>query len=293
MEILVTLKFTSTAEAARILAQLQQEQIVTTSARINPLDNPEVGGTPMPPVAPPAPAPLGNVSGLAFGQDVTLPAGAIPAPSTAVAAATPIAPAAPPVVAAAPGFGFPAPAPSIVPVAPAHMAPAAPSTLAPAAPTGKALDTTGLPWDGRIHAGTQGTNKDGSWKAKKNLDPALKAQVEAELRAALAANAGAVAPAAPSAPFPAIPPAPNAGSALPASPTDIAAALGPVTASGKPLATEFGVLMEQVADAMTSGRLDTSVISGVLRNHGLAAIGQLSYAPNVVPAVAQELAQYL
>lgn len=45
------------------------------------------------------------------------------------------------------------------------------------------LDSRGLPWDARIHAGTRAQNADGSWKALRGVDKALVPAVEAELRA--------------------------------------------------------------------------------------------------------------
>lgn len=45
------------------------------------------------------------------------------------------------------------------------------------------VDSTGLPWDARIHSGNKGRNKDGSWRKLKGVDKATVAAVEAELRA--------------------------------------------------------------------------------------------------------------
>lgn len=44
------------------------------------------------------------------------------------------------------------------------------------------LDSKGMPWDGRIHASSKTTNKDGSWRYRRNIDETLINQVEAELR---------------------------------------------------------------------------------------------------------------
>ena len=44
------------------------------------------------------------------------------------------------------------------------------------------LDTAGLPWDDRIHAGTKTHVKDGTWKFKPRTSEELKAEVTAELR---------------------------------------------------------------------------------------------------------------
>lgn len=57
------------------------------------------------------------------------------------------------------------------------------------------LDSTGIPWDERIHAGTKGKNKDGSWKGKRGVDDATIASVTAELKAMVANQNAAIAPA--------------------------------------------------------------------------------------------------
>ena len=66
--------------------------------------------------------------------------------------------------------------------------PMTPDTEAPTPPqaTGK-LDSRGMPWDSRIHAGNASKIGDGSWRKKRGVDPALVEQVEAEHRATLAA----------------------------------------------------------------------------------------------------------
>ena len=93
-----------------------------------------------------------------------------PAPSTAAADLFATAPAAP--------MDGRAPAASPPPV-PAPPAPSAPA----ASPSPAGVDSTGLPWDERIHSGTKAKNADGTWRARRGLNnPALVKQVEAELR---------------------------------------------------------------------------------------------------------------
>lgn len=50
------------------------------------------------------------------------------------------------------------------------------------------FDSAGLPWDERIHAPSKATNKDGTWRARRGIDPAIVIAVEAELRAKLAGH---------------------------------------------------------------------------------------------------------
>lgn len=92
-----------------------------------------------------------------------------------------------------------------VPTAPVPGAPMGSVAASSTPASGVELDKHGLPWDGRIHAESKGKLTDGSWRKKRQVDPALVAQVEAELRQVMGA-----APAAPLAPAAAIPAQPAA-----------------------------------------------------------------------------------
>lgn len=76
---------------------------------------------------------------------------------------------------------------AIVPAMPgatgSQAAPADDDDNTPANLSAPAVDSTGLPWDERIHAKSKATNADGSWRGKRNADAATVAAVEAELRA--------------------------------------------------------------------------------------------------------------
>src|SRR5690606_6683101 len=80
-------------------------------------------------------------------------------------------------------------------------APAAPSVETDASAD---LDSSGLPWDERIHASNRAKITNGTWRKKPGVDKDVAAQIEAELRAqypaAPAAPRGPAAPAAPAAP---------------------------------------------------------------------------------------------
>jgi hypothetical protein len=65
------------------------------------------------------------------------------------------------------------------PAPPQVITPPGPPPIVAIAPT---LDKDGLPWDQRIHSGSKAINKDGTWRTKKNLDPATLAVVTAELK---------------------------------------------------------------------------------------------------------------
>lgn len=76
---------------------------------------------------------------------------------------------------------------------------------------GSGNDSTGLPWDARIHSTPATKNKDGTWRARRGNDPAMVAQVEAELRSGALTQP-------PAPPMPAPPPMPPAIPAQPEQP---------------------------------------------------------------------------
>lgn len=59
------------------------------------------------------------------------------------------------------------------------------------------FDSSGLPWDERIHAGTKGINADGTWKRRRNTSDDVFDAVTAELRALVAGSTPAAAVATP------------------------------------------------------------------------------------------------
>lgn len=74
---------------------------------------------------------------------------------------------------------------------PAVPAPPVPVPSVPTAPVASPsladVDSTGLPWDERIHSGTKAKNADGTWRARRGMNDAAKVkEVEAELRALMA-----------------------------------------------------------------------------------------------------------
>jgi hypothetical protein len=90
----------------------------------------------------------------------------------------------------------PSAAPSVTePATPTQTTSEAPvPTATDAAPSGVDLDGEGLPGDHRIHASSKAklAKKPHGWKRKRGVDDALVAEVEAELRAAMAAGTGSV-----------------------------------------------------------------------------------------------------
>lgn len=102
--------------------------------------------------------------------------------------------------------------PSSIPVldAPAFATAGAPPlpTFATARAVPADVDSTGLPWDDRIHAGSKSKNNDGSFKKKKGIQPVEFERIAAELKAGQ--PSAPAAPQAPSAPVMQAPPMPQA-----------------------------------------------------------------------------------
>lgn len=160
----------------------------------------------------------------------------------AVVQAAPLVPAAPPTPPAAPSAPTVATAPTAVP-----------GTVE--------RDSTGLVWDPRIHASTKTKVASGAWTAKRNVDPAFKAQVEADLRGLPAPAAAA--PAVPVAP-PAAPPAPVA----------------------PPAARTFAQYMAEIGGMFSARPVDAhNAMTAALAPHGMQHVGQLAGKPELIDAV--------
>lgn len=158
--------------------------------------------------------PAGNeLEALQHDHESTMPEAAFGKPDEAAAAfgvpATPLA-GSTPVIAGGSTVAPPPPANT----APITTTPGVASSAAGASSAGVELDSKGLPWDGRIHAESKGKIADGTWRKKRNLDPALLAQVEGELRQVMGATG-----------------APLAHSTAPIATTQAPATVAPVTAN--------------------------------------------------------------
>lgn len=172
--------------------------------------------------------------------------------------------------------------------------PVAPSAL----PAGVEVDSDGLPWDERIHAGTKTTlAKTKQWKKKRGVPAELVTTVEAELRAAMAVPASgnvattAVEPSEPSAP-PAPPVAPSttvADAAQPVSPPAPAAPAQPATPPPAPAATgDISTLPELMAASTGAGKTPADMLAAA-QKCGLASVALLGARPDLIPTVAAEL----
>jgi len=152
------------------------------------------------------------------------------------------------------------------------------------------LDSKGLPWDDRIHAGTKTKTVPGAWKAKKGVDAATVASVEAELRARVAAggqapvtaNAAQQAAAGGLPPLgagPFVPP----GAALPSVQT--AAPSGPV------IPVTFEDFMPRITAACVAGILPMEAVNNAVAAYQLPSITALQQNLTYVPHVWQYLQQ--
>lgn len=222
-------------------------------------------------------------------------------------------------------FSLPAASsPSAPPVAPVGVAPSAglpPIPSAPSAPTAGAVerDDKGDPYDARIHSEARTKNNDGSWRFRRKLDEAVKAQVLAEIRSApvgiVQPNVGAVPPPPPPPPAavppppPVIPPPPlqvpappaarlpdpplavvvpappvNPTATVPAPPSAIAASSVAATASGP---ITFRDLVVKLNKAMAAGTVTQEALQLACVELGLdspSALASPEYA-HLAPAL--------
>lgn len=171
-----------------------------------------------------------------------------------------------------------APAPSLPPVPTAPALPPLPAaTTAPAAapaPVTADVDASGIVWDERIHAGTKTKTKDGMWKKKRGVDPAVVTSVEAELRGHGPATPPAPAPAAAPAPAP-VPVPPVAAAAAPAAPVP------PVVTQATEDPRAMGaMIIQRLVAAKGAGKIDQSGLNQlVLHFTGQPTLGTISMAP--------------
>lgn len=173
------------------------------------------------------------------------------------------------------------PAPGAVVVPPPPIALAVAGATAPAVPsvpgatvsgTGAApLDSEGLPWDHRIHSETRACNKDGTWRVKRNSDPAFVEGIKAELRGVMAA--------------PAATPVPTVAGV----PQEVASAgFGADDAAGAG-ALDFPAFMEKVTARMVRGEVSFIEIEAAAQRAGLPSLQGLAQRPDLIAAVAADL----
>ncbi len=185
-------------------------------------------------------------------------------------------------------FGSLPPAPMAMPGIPVAPAPVAAPVASPINME-YGVDSRGLPWDTRIHAVTQGVNKDGSWRYRRGVEKNVIDQVEQELRSKVGAPVAAT-PAIPAsfvipqAPAPFVPPVvlqPAPAAPVPAPPIQqpvVAPAPAPVAPvlSAHTLETFKTTLVATLARLVQEGKLTHEYVQSLKNYFGVEQIWQLS-----------------
>jgi len=165
------------------------------------------------------------------------------------------------------------------------------------------LDADGLPWDARIHSNGRAKIQAGTWKEKRGVDDATKAQVIAELRGVLGTPSPVAQPV-PLPPVPAVPTPPALvidlpGSAVPNVPVPPAPTPSnvspPASVGATPPAVPsaagmtFPQFCVKVTTAINAGQLTKETLDAVLVAHGLSSLPTLAPFPHLVGPVAAAL----
>jgi hypothetical protein len=142
-----------------------------------------------------------------------------------------------------------------------------------------------VPWDHRIHSSTKAKIADGTWRAKRSVNPAEVTRVEAELRAALAVPApagngnGAVTPTLWPFPVPSNP-----------SPDLVAAGVVPPPPAVTPTPAgipPFPALMQRITrnTAAVGGKLSPAILANICESVGMPSLPALAARPDLIPNV--------
>lgn len=177
-------------------------------------------------------------------------------------------------------------APGVAPAAAATVAQN--TTPAPAAAAGVEVDSTGLPWDERIHSGSKKKTGNGVWNRRKNVDDATFNNVSNQLRAALgAAPAAAAAPvtAPAAAALPTLPQLPQGGPVVPALPS-----VAP-TAYQNFVAWQATLLH---SPSNPTGRITADWVNQLIAAHGVpGGLADLALREDLIPAIEAQIRSVL
>lgn len=175
---------------------------------------------------------------------------------------------------------------TIPPAPPAAIAATGPHLVIPTQSAIALLDKSGLPWDARIHSSNKAFNADGSWRARRGIDDAVKSQVEIELRQVMAI---------PKPPTTATPPAPPVSPTLAAVPESIAAASPIVPAVTATPAVDdaqpYYALINRCSELMSSGKAQREEIQAICLAVGLPSLALLGSRKDLVPEIAAAVEQ--
>ena len=189
---------------------------------------------------------------------------------------------------------------TVAPPPPANTAPTTTTLGVASSAAGVDLDAKGFPWDSRIHAESKAKIADGTWRKKRNLDPTVLANVEAELRQVM--GAPGVAPLAPStapiAPTPPLVPAAPVTANLPtASVSQPVAAPLPPAVTPAPVAGEvpadargmFVALVGRASAAIQAGKVTQAEVTQICAAAGVPALPLLANRLDLVAHVAGQV----
>ena len=178
----------------------------------------------------------------------------------------------------------------------------------PQAP-GIEVDAKGMPWDHRIHASSRAKVADGTWRQRRNLDDALLAQVEQELKqvmglpAPAASEAQTVIPTAPTTPIEALGQAVAVPTPPPFVPSVVVPA-APVAIAPPPPSTPAGVattafpssapvtfpqLVTRITKMLAAKELQQADITAACASLGIPHMPALASRPDLVPMMATAL----
>ena len=138
------------------------------------------------------------------------------------------------------------------------------------------VDAEGIPWDDRIHSTPAKRTKNGIWRKKRGVQESMISQVEAELKAKLAAT--------PVPPQPAPAPAPMATppAAAPQQPAPPAAG-----------SVDFSAFMQHIQSKLPTGEMDAAYLNGVAQriatafNQPVNAITDIAANPQMIDYAVQ------
>lgn len=150
------------------------------------------------------------------------------------------------------------------------------------------VDSRGLPWDERIHAGTKATNADGSWRNKRGVDKALVEAVEAELAGAVP-NAPTDAPAATVSGADVA----EAASEIPLPPAPVAEAAGGIIPDAPAAPTPADAPTFKDAMAIVTTRQREGTLTQVQVSEAAQALGLSSVVDLAKPANAEHIAAFI
>lgn len=151
-----------------------------------------------------------------------------------------------------PMFEQPAAQPNL-PVPPVSIAPKQDSEDA-------SVDSTGLPWDERIHSSTKALNKDGTWKKRRGVPELTVDKVEAELRGVAVDDTPAPA-------MPQLPPLPQQQATPPAMPQ-----LPPIPQQTR----DFNNALTRIQSGFKDGKMNANTIKEISEALGVSSITDIN-----------------